>query len=157
MHKIWHLLLAAALLAVLVGLSMRGTAHAASLQQAQPQVTCSPGGGCDGQDPVATGCDYDAYTVTSQDINGLGLVELRYSPTCGTNWARVTSYPSTAYPYLYGDVISNTSGKMICYPTDCMSGINGTLLWTSMVYSPDPYSAFADGCVNMACAQTALG
>src|SRR5438876_9566962 len=110
MRKICLPLLMTMLLTILIGLSLQGTAHAVSLQQAQPQVACS-GRGCDGQDPITTGCDYDAYTVTSQDINGLGLVELRYSPTCGTNWARVTSYPSTAYPYLYGDVISNTSGE----------------------------------------------
>ncbi len=154
MHKIQHLLLATVLLTVLVGLSMQGTAHAADSQQTRPQVTCAPNGGCDGQDPIATGCDYDAYTVTSVDL-GIGLVELRYSPTCGTNWARVTSHEGIAY--LYGDVYSSTSGKLICYPTNCEPGINSTLLWTSMVYSPTPYSAYADGCVNMACAQTAWG
>jgi Protein of unknown function (DUF2690) len=55
--------------------------------------------GCDFQDPAATGCDADAETLQDapiiaveggQDVT-LGSVELRWSPTCQTNWARVTS------------------------------------------------------------------
>ncbi|HEX4206769.1 MAG TPA: DUF2690 domain-containing protein [Ktedonobacteraceae bacterium] len=53
------------------------------------QVTCS-GNGCNGQNPVTTGCNADAYTVQTAVFSN-SYVELRYSPTCGTNWARVTS------------------------------------------------------------------
>jgi hypothetical protein len=56
-------------------------------------ATCS-GYGCDNQDPVATGCDAGAYTVTSAPITYQGItygtVELRWSPACQTNWARTT-------------------------------------------------------------------
>lgn len=61
-------------------------------------VGCS-GSGCDFQSPVSTGCSRDAYTVGRTYIDG-GYVDLRWSPTCQTNWARTTStsgvikYPS---------------------------------------------------------------
>jgi len=84
---------------------------------AQPAsaVTCS-GYGCDGWDPQETGCSADAVTVASAPIwdssqPGVedGLVELRWSATCGTNWTRVTSYvvdPLSifdGYVYRYSD------------------------------------------------------
>lgn len=58
-------------------------------------ASCS-GTGCNGQDPIATGCNSDAYTVTSANIKNLqnqvvGRVDLRWSPTCQTNWARAVS------------------------------------------------------------------
>ncbi len=58
-------------------------------------ATCS-GNGCNGLDPIATGCQ-NSYTqlVGSSEIkNGsthYGWIDLRYSPTCGTNWSRVRS------------------------------------------------------------------
>jgi hypothetical protein len=56
-------------------------------------ATCS-GYGCDGQDPLASGCNTGAYTVASAPITYQGVtygtVELRWSPTCQTNWARTT-------------------------------------------------------------------
>ncbi|NJO81708.1 MAG: DUF2690 domain-containing protein [Blastochloris sp.] len=56
---------------------------------------CS-GMGCNGKDPIAMGCANDAYTVTSAEItsNGstIGRVDLRWSPSCQTNWSRVVSY-----------------------------------------------------------------
>jgi hypothetical protein len=55
-------------------------------------ATCS-GYGCDYQDPVATGCASGSYTVSSAAVsrNGVqyGTVDLRWSPTCQTNWSRV--------------------------------------------------------------------
>ena len=44
------------------------------------------------KDPVIAGCASDAITVSSQTVSfGSGqafLVELRWSPSCQTNWAR---------------------------------------------------------------------
>jgi hypothetical protein len=59
------------------------------------------GNGLEGADPVATGCSHDAYTVDSAPIIGhdlsastgqelnlvYGIIALRYSPSCQTNWA----------------------------------------------------------------------
>ena len=57
----------------------------------------NPGAGnCNGTDPNTVDCSLDAYTVgnvqTPIIANGLdiGYLELRYSPHCGTNWARTT-------------------------------------------------------------------
>lgn len=50
---------------------------------------------------VGNSCDRSAVTVRQADIGTLGWVELRYSTTCLTTWARVYSYngyqPSVAY------------------------------------------------------------
>lgn len=59
-------------------------------------ATCS-GYGCDGKDATPTGCAVGAYTAVTAPIRGfdgkqIGLVELRASNSCGTNWARATSY-----------------------------------------------------------------
>lgn len=51
----------------------------------------------DGSDPIATGCAGDARTIHTRRIvrrgirQPVGIIELRYSPTCRTAWARVTS------------------------------------------------------------------
>lgn len=48
--------------------------------------------GVQGNDP-AGGCDASAYTVESQPLENtdstFGYLDLRYSPTCQANWARV--------------------------------------------------------------------
>jgi hypothetical protein len=61
---------------------------------------CS-GTGCDGKDPVQMGCSGDAYTVNSADIRNssnqvIGRVDLRWSPSCKTNWGKVVSYVGSA-------------------------------------------------------------
>lgn len=54
---------------------------------------------CNNDDPVSSGCNADAKTLNSTDITGwgpypgtVGHLEIRYSPHCGTNWGRLTSY-----------------------------------------------------------------
>ena len=45
----------------------------------------------DGTDPHYTGCDSSAFTAPGSPVNGAGgSVELRYSTSCGTAWARFT-------------------------------------------------------------------
>jgi hypothetical protein len=56
--------------------------------------TCSHHG-CDNTDPIQTGCaDGSQYTVVSvpvklRDGTVVATINLRYSPTCGTNWAQI--------------------------------------------------------------------
>jgi hypothetical protein len=49
----------------------------------------------DGTDPASTGCSSGAYTAKSAyggtSSTSYLLVELRYSPSCRTAWARITS------------------------------------------------------------------
>lgn len=53
------------------------------------------GGTCNGQDPIADACANDAYTAASVQTSE-GFVELRYSPKCAANWARISgSSPGT--------------------------------------------------------------
>jgi len=59
---------------------------------------------CNGTNPMEVECSADAYTVLNQQTpivdqtNGtlIGYLELRYSPHCGTNWAR-TTFTNAAY------------------------------------------------------------
>jgi hypothetical protein len=79
----------------------------------QPQsasaASCS-GTGCNGKDPGETQCnDASSYTVRSTTMTFEGgrvrftaRLELRYSPTCGTNWAKatITSANTSSLPSL---------------------------------------------------------
>lgn len=63
--------------------------------EAGAAVSCQ-GKGCNGQDPEMMGCADTALTVEMLAIHAaesgdkVGLVELRFSRACQTNWARVT-------------------------------------------------------------------
>lgn len=44
----------------------------------------------DGASPVSTGCSLDGVVKASNRLsNGKGTIELRYSPSCKTAWARI--------------------------------------------------------------------
>ena len=100
------------------------SAHATGRNR--PQVTCS-GEGCDGLNPATTGCSADAYTVQTAVFSN-SFVELRYSPTCGTNWGRVTSKVGATFLVIRID----RSGGL----TYTFSGGNFTFAYVAMVYAP---------------------
>lgn len=106
-------------------------------------VSCS-GYGCDGQDPVSTGCDSGAYTVASDplkyDAGGstIGWIDLRYSPTCGTNWARTRSNIGV-------QSLSASVSRPNSYTTHEVG--NYSTAWSGMVYAPSPVVACAWGSV----------
>ncbi|MER7270271.1 DUF2690 domain-containing protein [Micromonospora carbonacea] len=74
-----------------------GTLVAASLLVGSPASAACPSSGCDGSDPINTGCSADARNATSQPAyimkgaTTLAVVELRYSASCGTNWGRINN------------------------------------------------------------------
>ncbi|RPK52224.1 XRE family transcriptional regulator [Streptomyces sp. ADI93-02] len=75
----------------------------ASAPQLPAGVECG-GADCTGQDPEAMGCGGEfAGTVARATVGG-GLVEVRYSETCGAAWARITQ----ASP---GDTVKITDGS----------------------------------------------
>ncbi|SCL26930.1 Protein of unknown function [Micromonospora pallida] len=84
-------IVAALVLAVGLALAPAGTAQAAP-----------PGTGYDYTDPAQTGCSASAITIWSKDLRhpatGVvnGVMELRYSTVCQTNWVRVNNYVSGA-------------------------------------------------------------
>ena len=100
--------------------------HAHPTQLNHPQVTCS-GNGCNGLNPVTTGCSADAYTVQTAVFSN-SFVELRYSPTCGTNWGRVTSRVGATFLVIRID----RSGGL----TYTFSGGNFNFAYVAMVYAP---------------------
>ena len=98
MRRFFKVLFAATLLAALFA-AYTGVSRisASTAQQLLPYVTCS-GNGCNGLDPISTGCARDAITVTATGgvvSFSTGTIQLRYSPTCGTNWGRVLSSVGT--------------------------------------------------------------
>jgi uncharacterized protein DUF2690 len=76
---------------------------------------------CNGTNPVDVECSADAYTVYStqtpiyDQTNGalIGYLELRYSPHCGTNWARTTfTNPAYISPLYQRDTyVSGAAGR----------------------------------------------
>jgi hypothetical protein len=122
------LLLFAALLLVAMFV---GTVYASvsTAQRLLPRVTCS-GNGCNGLDPEQTRCAAGAYTVR---VSGgtvsfrTGYVELRYSPTCGTNWARVFSTVGNARLTVS---IRRTNDGLFYFTIGF-----ATRLWSPMVYA----------------------
>lgn len=86
--------------------------------------------GLDGADPIGSGCASGAYTARTQAlyVNGsqVGTVELRYSPSCRTTWARVWSDGNSLYAKVVRDQggaweycgtprYDSASGQYYCY------------------------------------------
>lgn len=107
-------------------------------------VTCT-GSGCDGTNPETTGCAASAITAEFANIyyQGVivGTVELRYSTTCRTAWARIYS---TTYNRMDATVHRNSDGKIaLC---------SGIASWVSGLgyscYSPQLYDHNSAGTVT---------
>jgi hypothetical protein len=54
-------------------------------------ASCS-GRGCNGKDPVQAGCSAGTTIADTAPMFTSGTAELRWSPTCKTNWVRVVNY-----------------------------------------------------------------
>jgi uncharacterized membrane protein len=125
---------AAMIAAIVVGAGLSTVVFIAPAQA----VSCY-GDYCSGQDPMQTGCGNDATTVAWKDLTGERL-ELRWSPTCKTNWARLVVYPTGLGCVGGGDLVARQKdtnytqhswlGVYICYIS------TATTYWTPMIYSP---------------------
>jgi hypothetical protein len=121
-----------------------------SNQNAPPttKVSCY-GDYCSGKDPLATGCNAGAKTFAAKELSGARL-ELRWSPTCKTEWARWIQY-SSGHVGLSADLPTellavqdtgytqsasyNPNGEPENQAASSTS--NGiTTSWTPMIYSP---------------------
>lgn len=98
----------------------------------------------DGVDPNTSGCATDAYTVGwvayNQYLPGLGKIELRYSPSCKTNWAR-WQYSGADDGNTYQMYVLRKDGKGAwdtCTASGCQAWVTGhtTDFWSPMTYSP---------------------
>jgi Protein of unknown function (DUF2690) len=135
------LLASVSLLVVLLGatlsLGSQSTAYAHTTGQTQASVTCT-GNGCNNQDPQQTGCNIGAYTVQT-GVLAREFIELRYSPTCKTNWARVENRVGNNDVFLV--LIERIDGL-----TYGSKGLVGPIAWSNMVYAP---IAKARACVSV--------
>lgn len=112
------------------------------------------GDGCTGQKPELTGCDRDARTirtgaVVSRDTGRqVGTIELRWSPRCQTDWARVTSGIGTAN---LAATVTRDDGTAEAIT------FRGTSTWSPMVFVGAAAKAQATGWVNKASGSVADG
>jgi len=127
MRRFFKVLLSAMLLAaVFAAYTGVSRISASTAQHLLPHVTCS-GNGCNGLDPVATGCARDGITVTGGTVTfRTGTIQLRYSPTCGTNWGRVFSNIGNAQLWAS---IRRDDGRFY------FTVGSGTRLWSPMVFA----------------------
>ncbi len=104
---------------------------------------------CDNTDPSNTGCSADAYTAASaavryQNGGSVGTIQLRYSPHCGTNWARFIKTTSTAGLA----TVQTCLGYVFVHCTADYSSY-GSLLWSNQLYArttiATAYGWFVDG------------
>ncbi len=115
-----------------------------------------PPNSTDRKDPRELHCDADARTVTEAQIKNdqgevLGVVELRYSDKCCSNWCRVRVLGDHPQPAsLSGSVKRQTDGVTCEYSLE-----NTTSLYTDMVYAPTA-KAQACGSINGHSACTAF-
>lgn len=103
--------------------SLAGPAHAQA-----GYVSCW-GDWCSGQDPNTTGCSADAYTVADVWLPGFVAqhLQVRWSPTCKTNWARFIYDPSPVWLKAVQPSTGYTQSRIIS---------NAVNSWTPMIYSP---------------------
>ena len=98
---------------------------------ASASVSCY-GDYCSGRDPQSTGCSADAYSFASARIPGTSsFIELRWSPTCKSEWARVPASWGKSYPN-NPRVVQRSTG----YSQVGVVASNSSYSWTRMIYSP---------------------
>jgi len=129
------------------------TAPQAHAQTHRAQVGCY-GYSCDGKNPIAMGCDADAwyeYTDTGSAGLSTAAISLRFSPACGAAWALV-KFDSPLEGEVGNAIITrNNDGRQY----DCANGGNGIVLrgqtscYSGMVGDADyTLSAYASGMYN---------
>ena len=137
-----------------LGAAAAALALGGMLVAAVPAVAATPPGGgdgphaqsvYDGSDPAVTGCSADARVIyqhallTPSGATTAGLMQIEYSPSCGTNWVR--SYWPNASDVQWKSIERDSDGYGVV-SDDYYAG------WT---YT---YQVWAPGCVA---AQASIG
>ncbi|QOC93148.1 DUF2690 domain-containing protein [Micromonospora craniellae] len=110
------------------------SALTASMLIATPASAACSGYGCDGTDPADTGCSSGAQNATAnpayimQGSTTLAVVELRWSPSCKTNWGRISNRVS---PHNRVEVYVYRSNP---YATTSSYGGTGTQYYGDQLY-----------------------
>lgn len=108
----------------IAALAMAGAAAGALTVGAAGTAQAAPSG-----DPLSTGCANGAQTIWENTYFGSGKVEVRYSPSCGTNWVKVTN---AAGRQSEAGIASQASG----WQWSPSYGNSPNAYWTPMVYAP---------------------
>lgn len=103
-------------------------------------IACT-GDGCWGLDPVAAGCDSDAETVGSV-TSYMGLLELRYSPACQSNWAKLSNHNPSVGVQFGVENAENPAQTEVWAMTGSDAGSYG---WTNMVSGVPLAYAWSEG------------
>jgi hypothetical protein len=128
---------------VVAMLIFAGAASALMVTPAPVSAASCSGTGCNGQDPGTTGCTSGSYTVysatntfwASSTFWATVSVDLRWSPTCQTNWARaaVTSSNPSTYAFQIQVMLKGSSYNTIWHTE--YAGI-GRQVYGDMHYPP---------------------
>jgi hypothetical protein len=91
---------------------------------------------CSGKDPMSTGCNNGAITTAVLNLSW-GTVNLRWSPVCKTNWARIYVYPTrTLAPgFVVAEQSTGYTQTGSIYAIASFSAQSETS-WSPMIYSP---------------------
>lgn len=137
----------AATLAVMLAMFIGSVVLSAPAATASSQPSCY-GASCDGKDPAASNCTTDARTIQSGsakiESHDYGLLELRYSPKCHSNWVRFTPWHGVrsllgnlaakaevdGSPWIWRDGVANSLRGKIGSSSLVNVGITS---WTAMV------------------------
>jgi hypothetical protein len=92
---------------------------------------------CSGKDPEATGCAAGAVTISAHQA-GYYRLEVRWSPTCKTNWTRLTMYASPWKWGMDGRIYARQdTGYTQSAPFSTRDyATSASTFWTPMIYSP---------------------
>jgi hypothetical protein len=143
MKKILGLCLALAAMAITFALGMpERNAFGASACVTSPNTT-----NCDAKDPIATGCSADARDLAVASGSGV-FVQLRYSPTCKSAWARAsTGLVSSIQACMWRRTLTTNSPR-------CYTAVS-TDAYTDMLYlGKNTYQGRASGAAPYNAAQT---
>lgn len=99
-----------------------------------PMAASCSGYGCDNKDPNTSGCaDGSQYTVVAGNVVLGGVtfatINLRYSPTCGTNWAQISNNRTGDYAVLR---VCRDQGDLHCSASFTSSGVSA---WSNQMYA----------------------
>ena len=81
---------------------------------------------CNFKDPIALGCDADAYTVSQAEIPGVVRAAVRYSPTCQAAWARGVNLTTVPGRTINAEILRSDgsfSSRLAFYPTTAITSL----------------------------------
>lgn len=138
----------------LIAVAFSGVVIAASLVTTAPPAQAATYA-YDGQYASNTSCNNDATTVASTNINSaawgtrVGYIELRYSPSCRTTWARLTSllkYEPGNLGAAYARITRNNDGKK--YECTIPANVTPPVKCNTAMVNDKNMSSFAQGWID---------